>query len=446
LPDIYLITFDALRAEETSVYGYRRTTTPNLERFSRYSFTFDYFFANSNLTTPATTSIETGELPWSHHVYQLGGFLRGQAQHETLAAVLRRRGYYTAMLSSNYWATPMQHKTIDGYDALQSADARNLTGMWIRCVSLLGLNTPHTLSGPLLKRLTTLRHALDFLIWSNTYPSPPEEAFERTRLLVEHSETTQPRFVWTHVMPPHDPYLPPLPYRTRFLASNKLTHVYDFLGFQNTKLPRGASETDVRARYDEMVLYGDHALGEFLDWLDKTGRLDRSLVIISSDHGESFEHNWYGHTGPKLYNGMIHIPLLIHLPGQHQSAHISQPAQQADLLPTIVDLVGEQAPAWADGRSLKPLFEGKVLPDRPVFSMNLERNGVFGRISTGTIAMMDGDFKYVSDLSSHKEDLYRYRVDEYEDHDLIASRPDVAKDMRESLLQKLKEVNQKHSP
>ncbi len=446
LPDIYLITFDALRTNDTSVYGYTRPTTPNLERFAQRSFIFDYFFANSNLTTPTTTSIETGELPWSHRIYQLGGFLRGQAQGKNLAALLRQGGYYTAMVFSNYWASPVQHRTLNSYDAVQHADAKNLSGEWMRSIDLIGLNTLPTLSGPLLKRWTTLRHALDFVVWGNHYPFPPEEVFDRARTVLERPDIRQPRFLWVHMMPPHDPFLPPLPYRTRFLPTKKLTRVYDFLGYRNTSLPRGVSATEMRARYDEMIAYGDHALGEFFDWLDETGRLDRAIVIVSSDHGECFEHNWYGHTGPKLYNGMIHIPLLIHLPGQRQGSHISELAQQADLLPTILDLVGEPVPGWTDGRSLKPLLDGRALPERLAFSMNLERDSSFKPIAKGTLAIMDNEFKYVNYLAANEEELYRYRVDEYENDNLIASMPDVAKQMRSVLLQKLKQVNQKYAP
>src|SRR5579884_1777301 len=119
LPDIYLITIDALRAQDISVYGYQRNTTPNLERFANRASTFEYFFANSNFTTAATTSIETGRLPWSHHVFHLGGFLRGSAKQKNLASLLRDRGYYTAMISSNDMAGPVQHRTMDSYDAVE---------------------------------------------------------------------------------------------------------------------------------------------------------------------------------------------------------------------------------------------------------------------------------------------------------------------------------------
>jgi len=443
LPDIYVITVDALRAEDMSVYGYARPTTPNLDRFAQNSFTFESFFANSNFTTPSTTSIETGKLPWSHRVFHLGGFLRLKAEKENLAELLRQQGYYTATVSSNYLATPILHRTLASYDASQYCPPENAFGTSLRYSNFLGLNTLHTFTGPLLSRLVGVRFYLETLIWSQHYPSPAEPVFERARTLVERNDISQPRFVWMHILPPHDPYLAPPPYQGRFLPGDKLTRAYNFLGLRNTTKPHGTTAADLRARYDEMILYADHEVGEFLDWLDQTHRMDRSIVIISADHGESFEHGWYLHSGRELFNGVIHIPLLIHLPGQKKAGRISYPAEQSDLLPTILDLLGRRAPPWTDGMSLKPLFEGETLPDRYIMSMNLESNSEFDPISRGTLAIMDAEYKYVLYLDSKAEVLYDYKRDEAEEHDLIGAEPEVATRMRDALLSKLRDVNNK---
>lgn len=445
-PDIYLITIDALRADDMSVYGYDRPTTPNLERFARRGFVFDWFFANSNFTTSSTTSIETGKLPWSHRSFQQGAFLRGQAQRQNLAEVLRQHGYYTATISSNYLASPILHRTLQSYDAAEYPLPQNLSGVSLRYSNLVGLNTLHTFTGPLLTRLVGIRFYLDALIYNGHYASPAETVFDRARRLQEGKVTSQPQFLWTHILPPHDPYLAPPPYQGRFLPGDKLTRNYDFLGLRNTTAPRGTSPALLRARYDEMVLYADHAVGDYLDWLDRSGRLDRSIVIISADHGESFEHNWFLHSGSYLYDGVIHVPLLIHLPGQTQGARIAYPAQQADLLPTIADLLGEQVPDWTDGVSLKPVLKSQSQPERYIFSMNLEPNRSLDPITRGTVAVMDNEFKYVKWLNRGREALYSYKTDQFEEHNLAGSKPEVAERMRGILVGRLKEVNDRFSP
>jgi arylsulfatase A-like enzyme len=445
-PDIYLITIDALSAEHTSLYGYSRPTTPNLARFAERGFTFDSFFANSNYTTPSAASIVTGKLPWSHRIFQFSGFLRGAAQHETLTTLLRQRGYYTAIISSNYAATPILQRIMPSYDAVEYVPPLGFGGYWFRFTNFVGSKHQYFLDAALPNRVGMVRFLseADALIFPFRYPSPAEAVFDKARTLLERSDIPQPRFVWTHILPPHDPYLPPEPYRDRFASAKGDLASSDFMKMQNNKaLPQGVTSDELRARYDEMVLYADDVVGHYLDWLDQTGRLDRSIVIVSADHGESFEHGRYFHGGPNLDTDLIQIPLVIHLPGQKQGARISQPAQQADLLPTTLDLLGGTAPDWTDGESIKPALEGKSLPDRYIFSMNLEPDRVFNPISNGTLAVIDGEFKYVIRLDNHQEFLYRYKTDGRDEHNLIAVEPGAAKRLHDVLFAKLKEVNER---
>lgn len=433
-PDIYLITIDALRAEDLSVYRYDRPTTPNLQRFAQRSFTFENFVANSNLTTPTTTSIETGKLPWSHRVFQLGGFLRDSARQETLPALLRRQGYYTAMISANMYASPFCHGTQKSYDAVEFAPALGTGGVWMS--NPAGIDGQCTIFLSLLRRLGSLSGFVYKLIW-HRYPFPAEPVFDRARSLVESHDDSQPMFVWTHIFPPHDPYWPPAPYRMRFAPREGLVQI------RGGRLPSGSTASELRAQYDEMILYADHVVGDYLDWLDRTGRLDRAIVIVTADHGESFEHGWFLHGGLYIHSGLIHIPLLIHLPDQQRSRSVSQPAQQADLLPTLLDLVGAPVPNWTDGTSLRPALEGKQLPQRHVFSMVLEPDSVFHPISKGILAAMDEEFKYVLHLDSQQQALYGYKTDHSEEHDLTQSDPEVAKRMHDLLLTKVGEANER---
>jgi len=442
LPDIYLLTADALSMEDTSLDGYSARTTPNLERFAQRSFAFESFFANSNFTASATTSIETGKLPWSHRVFQQGGFLRGAAQSENLSELLRERGYYTAMITSNQWAAPFHHRTAESYDAVQYIVPLGISGTLLHYTNLVGANTQYTLSAAMTKRLARAMTYLDARFWPERYPDPPECILDGVRTLVQRSDITQPRFVWAHILPPHDPYLPPGPFQNRFLATGAKITYPDLLGLRTTALPPGVSPSRLRAQYDEMILYADQALGNFLDWLEATGRLDNAIVIVSADHGESFEHQSFLHAGPNLYNTLIRVPLLIHVPGQKTGKRLSALAQQADLLPTILDLIGSPLPGWTDGTSLKPALDGEALPPRHIFSMNLEPSRIFGPISKGTVVVMDSEYKYLLRLDQQQEALYHYRSDRHEEDNLVASNPEVRNRLRDVLLTKLNQVNQ----
>jgi len=440
LPDIYLITIDTLRADGMSVYGYNRETTPNLEKFAQRSFTFDYNFANSNFTTPATASIETGKLPWSDRVFHGGGYLRGQNAEENLPAMLKEQGYYTAMISSNLLATPFRHRTLESYAAVEYAAPNGFTGLRLRASNLLHCNTQFTLTFSLIRIATALTTALDRIIWRDQYPSPAEDVFVRAEKFLVNHANAKPVFLWAHILPPHDPYWPPLPYRGTFVSKG-VQNYGRFMAPDPIRAQHGVTVQELRNAYDEMTLYADRSVGDFLTWLDQTDRLDRSIVVISSDHGEMFDHGRLAHGGLDLYNGLIHIPLLIHLPGQTKGLHIENASQQADLLSTVLDLVGAPVPKWTDGTSLKPLLEGKTLEERRIFSMNLEPNRIFEPITKGTVAVMDSEYKFVRYLDSGREQLYHYRTDNNEEHDLLQFEPVVAARMRKRLVDKIEEVN-----
>lgn len=440
LPDVYLITIDTLRADGMSLYGYGRETTPDLDQFAQRSFIFDYNFANSNFTTPSTTSIETGKLPWSHRVFHGGGFLRGKNAEEDLPAKLRERGYYTAMISSNFLATPFRHRTQGSYSAVEYAAPIGFTGLRLRASNLSNCNTQFTVSFSLMRFVGVITIGLDHIIWRDQYPSPSEDVFDRAKELLERHASVQPVFLWTHILPPHDPYWVPAPYRGTFV-SKSVRNYGRFVAPDPVHAQRGVAVRELRNAYDEMTLYADHSAGEFLTWLDQTGRLDGSIVIISSDHGEMFDHGRLAHGGLDLYNGLIRIPLLIHLPGQTKGVRIAYASQEADLLSTVLDLIGAPLPDWSDGTSLKPLLEARKLENRYIFSMNLEPNRIFEPITKGTVAVMDNEYKFVRYLDSQREQLYRYRTDSGEEHDLIQSEPEVAARMRKVLRDKIEEVN-----
>ena len=443
-PDVYLITIDALRADALSSYGYNRQTTPNLDKLAQRSFTFDYNFANSNFTTPSTASIETGKFPWSHRLFQGGGFLRGKSSEQVLPAELNKRGYYTAMISSNLLAAPFRHRTQDSYAAVEYTAPIGFTGLRLRASNLLNCNAQFTISFSLMRFATAITTGLDRIIWRDQYPSPSEDVFDRARELLERHTGTQPVFLWAHILPPHDPYWVPTPYRGTFV-SKSVQNYKRFVVPDTVHRQHGVAVQDLRNAYDEMTLYADHSVGEFLAWLDQTGRLDRSIVIISSDHGEVFDHGRLSHGGPELFNSVIRVPLLIHLPGQTKGVRVAYASQQADLLSTVLDLIGAPIPKWSDGDSLKPLLEGKTLGDRYIFSMNLEPNRIFDPITKGTVAVMDNEYKFVRYLDSGREQLYRYRTDNAEEHDLIQSEPEVAARLRKVLLDKIAEVNRQFS-
>jgi arylsulfatase A-like enzyme len=115
----------------------------------------------------------------------------------------------------------------------------------------------------------------------------------------------------------------------------------------------------LRLMYEEYLLAADAELGKFLDFLRERGLLEKSIVMISSDHGQAFAKRNLFHMSRVMYEQSLWIPLVVRLPGRGYSGRVKALTEQVDIMPTIVELFGGAPPAWAEGRSLVPFLQGK---------------------------------------------------------------------------------------
>jgi arylsulfatase A-like enzyme len=185
-----------------------------------------------------------------------------------------------------------------------------------------------------------------------------------------------------------------------------------------------------RLRYRELLMSVDNALGGLMRELKARGRFDNALIIVSSDHGESFERGFLGHGGHALHEAVIRVPLLIKLPGQSSGRVISQAVSQVDIVPTIQDILGLKPLIATEGRSLKAGLESEALAPAPVFSMAMERQSRFEPLSNGRFAIVSEQHKLVLDLKSGSTELFDLQEDPGERTNLLQTRPERAKELR----------------
>lgn len=107
-----------------------------------------------------------------------------------------------------------------------------------------------------------------------------------------------------------------------------------------------------------------------MELLEREGFTRNSIIIISADHGEIFEKGYQGHSGPHLYNPLIRVLLIIHRPSHSDGKLIRANAEQVDIAPTILDILGFDIPQWMDGTSLRHAMGSTSQIYKPVFSMN----------------------------------------------------------------------------
>lgn len=428
-PNIILLTFDALAAKDMSVYGCIRQTTPNIDSLSGESYVFDNMYANSNWTRPSVASVMTGMYPNEHRLtHYLYGDIFLKDEKRTLPWMLREHGYCTvAVVNNTNYAHPYAGGTFRSFDycpwvtspgMLRSGRITAKVNAYYRSwLSTLGLEAHlwvYDWSIPLLK---LFRKSNKTAVES---PYPIDFTIDIAKKMLKSGSTA--KFLWIHLLEPHAPYAPPKPFKYSLIQEevvNPGRPVGSGADLQLIYAPEKQDLADkLRLRYQEYIRYADYETGRFIQYLKDSGEWDKTIFVLSADHGESFEDCLIGHGGDLLYNQLIHIPLIVHLPGMREGKRVGSNAEGVDIAPTILDLVGMKTPGWMEGESLKDAMLNGRESGKPKFSMQLATAGRYGPLRSGTAAVMEGGYKLIMDIHTRKVELYDLAKDPKEDSDL----------------------------
>lgn len=351
-PNIILVTIDSFSAKHTTVFGYDRNTTPNLETFASQSVVLERMHANFNVTGLALPSL-------------MGYFSSGRPG-KTLPECLRESGYKTAFFS--FWAPELFF--LHGFShfelsrsAMQSPLYRALRGRFseaqLRWLAGLG-SQEWSYFNPYLAQYH------DDIFW-RTLHYPPQLSLDAALAYLEK----HPRgaFVWVHLWPPHFPYLPEPDTRGMFGPGPAEMKPWINVAYDEDQ---DAYVASLKNLYDQCVFGVDRRLGAFLARLKERGFYDNSYIIVGADHGESFERGWLGHSGWPLMETITHIPFVIHRPGDTRQIRVQTLTQQLDFAPTVLALLGLPIPASMPGESLLPYIEQPLrLSERYKVSISL---------------------------------------------------------------------------
>lgn len=434
-PDIILITIDTVAEADAQVCGEGPTLMPRLREFAQQASCFSRHYASSNFTTPSTATMESGSLPWSHWAVQIVSKMAGPLQSTSLPAQLREAGYETHAVSTNLLASPRHHGTDRSYDSEVIAPSTSLGAKPRELLTLF----PDTTLPFWFSAIVPFLDTLDVYTHGERHPYAPEQAYAvlQARMAERHQ---RPQFFWVHTLPPHDPYLPPASTKHKLLKGPELARWSEFQAMGPYAADKQPLMDKYRLRYREAIMGADESLGRLLDQLRASGRLEKAIIVISSDHGESFEQGYLGHAGGLIHNAVLQVPLVIRLPGQQTAHRITTPVSLADIAPTLADLAHAAPLPGADGRSLREALETGAIEPRPVYAMAMERQSRFQPIRHGHYAVIEGDHKLVLHLAEGRSELFDLSRDAQEQHDLSSSQPERASRMRERLEARLREA------
>jgi arylsulfatase A-like enzyme/Flp pilus assembly protein TadD len=210
-----------------------------------------------------------------------------------------------------------------------------------------------------------------------------------------------PFFAWVHLFDPHTPYRPPAEYAARFDDP-----------------------------YDGEIAYTDDQLARLLDWLESTGRRERTAVVVVGDHGEGFGEHGEADHGLFVYGATIRVPLIVDTPGLTTRGRVvPEHVQVIDVYPTILDLAGLPEEAGIQGVNLSPALDGATIEHPAVYGES--RYGQIGYGWAPLRYLIDGRWKFIE---APEQELYDLEADPGELENLIAREPDEALSLRVRLL------------
>jgi len=415
-PNVLVILIDSLRAKSLGIYGAGADPSPHIDAFAAESTIFDWAMSTSPWTVPSTASLFTGLLPEQHGVGMVRGgrttFLSGTQQWDER---FKQAGYATAAVTNNGLIRPIRGFGLatDQFDERALVDGHNYGG----------------------ERMS--RYAIQWL--------------------KEHAG--EPFFLYAHYFDPHWRYQAPPPYTRSFvdprlkrqvqnslLRRGELSDIRDALAQSKRRLDVTEDSGAVikgylQGLYDGEVRYCDEAIGELLDYLERSGLLANTLVIITADHGEEFaEHGYLGH-GHTLYDELIHIPLIIRFPdGTARGERIATPVSNRDLAATVLGYAG--LPFLENELASQNDLHAALRDDRlaargPIFASGAGPNPDQALPEHGPMqSIVDWPWKLIHNIESDRYELYRLDLDPLE-LDLTAAdaHPELLDRYREQLQQ-----------
>lgn len=403
-PNVLVIVLDAVRAPDLSLYGYQRSTTPNLSSLGESSVVFERAIATAPWTLPSHGTMLTGRFP---HELSADWEQPLDDRYPTLAEVLRDRGYDTGGFIANHYYGPRVFGLNRGF---VHYEAHTTTLGQLLASSKLGNG---------LVRLFTV------VTRSYYVPGKMDASDVNRRILawLPRQPGSRPFFGFVNYFDAHAPYVAPAPYDRKFSGIEPPTRAIEL----------GKSRTPAEARglhdaYNGAISYVDAQLGILFDELKRRGLWSNTLVVVTADHGEEFgEHRWFGHANG-LYFSALHVPLLISFPGRLSGGiRVAEPVTLRDLPATVVDLLGIRGEVNFPGRSLSvhwtPEPDSVRTPPSPLLSevSRHENQPAWYAVSKGDMqSIIVGRHHYIRN-GDGREELYDVVADPGEMADLAAS-------------------------
>ncbi len=360
--NLLFITIDCLRADRVGAYGYERPTTPTIDRIAAEGIRFAHAYTAAPMTLPSLPQIFTSTV-------------FPKPESKTWVSPLVEAGVPAAAFVNNVWLVLWLARKAVPFDL--------------------------TTSGDLMAR----RMVDESIAW------------------VDRQRGT--RFaLYMHFLDIHTPYAAPTEYARRFADPAYQGRIPDTFGDVDLANSGQLDERDrrhVAALYDGNLRYIDDQLARLFAHLRERGLLDRTVVVISADHGEElWDHGRFFH-GQSLYDELLHVPLIVRLPGAERAGTVvDRQVRSIDIAPFLVERAGFARPEGFTGRSLSEAIEHPGEPADPLVA-----TATMGQFPT-RYGLRTPEHKLIETIDTATRQLFDLEHDPAEKADVLAARPEVA--------------------
>jgi arylsulfatase A-like enzyme len=406
-PNVLLVVLDTVRAKSLSLYGYLRDTSPNLERLAQSGVRFDRAIATAPWTLPTHASMFTGRYP-----YEMGfDWLHPMPSEPlTLAEALTAEGYATAGFVANLTFCTREFGLDRGFMRYEAGT----------------VDAEAIMTAPQVGHLLGRNEALRARLTGGDQPARKRgDAVTRSFLDWQARQGQRPFFAFLNYFDAHDPYLPPEEFAVRYAGKRPIGN-FDYLKAEELSPEEIQQLSDA---YDGAIAFLDYQLGVLLRELEQRSVLDRTVVVVTSDHGEQFgEHGLMSHLN-SLYLPLLHVPLVVSMPGRTPAGtRVVAPVSLRDLPSTVMDLAGLGHRARFPGESLARRWSSpggrREEASEPILA---EIQQAWGQPASAPA--MKGPMKsvlawpwhYIKNLGTQEEELYDLSTDGEEERNLIGT-------------------------
>jgi arylsulfatase len=378
-PDILLITIDALRADHVSAYGYKRLTTPAVDRIARRGVLFTKAMTQAPYTKAAIASLMSGLYPTTH---------------KTVTATVP----YSETMTGHPATKPVSTDVLPSTIATLPEELRDA-----------GYRTLGFTANPFLIETFGFAQGFDvFRFFPGADFATADRLVEEALSAVDGSDA-RPLFLWVHVMEPHSPYVPPRWADDMFELEGSPQLIPDIRAVPHWLVP--GTPDDLRLyerRYDQEIAAADVAVDTLIRGFAQLRDGTNTVTVITADHGEQFfDHGGFEHN-TTLYEELIHIPLIVTAPKLAPRV-VETPVELLDLYPTLLGFAGLEPEQEVPGRDLSRVSaDGGTA--RPAFAENA------GALN----AVRLDDWKLIRHANG-REELYNLRTDPRERHNLAST-------------------------